>query len=248
MNERKILVAKSYQGLPFESEPYTLNGKEYIKVRMKNGSVKQVRSYSPSEYAKYNPEIKVVQPAKSRKDILGFGEKGFIWLFKGKTPDATYENLDFFRASPCRYTRVWGWYLPSDIEMPDPIPSNVEPIKLDWADVSLDDQLIPEDQIVKVVDGMLYDAGESRHIGKVGDRVEFDGTCTRATINQSQFGISYFFVFQSDEGNIFTWGTSTRMLNEGTRYHIRGTVSDHTIYRNNCQTVLKRCKVEEISN
>ena len=242
MDERKILVAKSYQGLPFVSEPYEMNGKEYIKVRMKNGTIKQVRSYSEKEYAKYNPEVKIVKPAKSRRDILGFGEQGFIWIFKGET----YENLDWFRASPCRYTRVWGWYLPSDIEMPDPIPSNVEPIKLDWADVSLDDQLIPEDQIVKVIDGMLYDAGESRHVGKVGDRVEFDGTCTRATINQSQFGISYFYVFESDEGNIFTWGTSARSLDEGARYHVRGTVKEHTTFRNTQQTVLTRCKVEDI--
>ena len=35
MSERKIFVAKSYEGLPFVSEPYILNGREYIKVRMK---------------------------------------------------------------------------------------------------------------------------------------------------------------------------------------------------------------------
>ena len=236
------LVAKSYQNLEQITEPYELNGKMYVKVRTKTGVAKQVRAYSEKEYAKYNPEVKIIKPAKSRRDILGFGEQGFIWIFKGET----YENLDWFRASPCRYTRVWGWYLPSDIEMPDPIPSNVEPIKLDWADVSLDDQLIPEDQIVKVVDGMLYDAGESRHVGNIGDRVEFDGTCTRVTINQSQFGISYFYVFESDEGNIFTWGTSARSLDEGARYHVRGTVKEHTTFRNTQQTVLTRCKVEDI--
>ena len=242
MNERKILVAKSYQGLPFVSEPYEMNGKEYIKVRMKNGTIKQVRSYSEKEYAKYNPEVKIIKPAKSRRDILGFGEKGFIWLFKGET----YANLDWFRASPCRYTRVWGWYLPSDIEMPDPIPVDVEPVKLEWADVSLDEQLIPEDQIVKVVEGLLYDAGESRYIGKVGDRLEFDATCTRATINQGAYGISYFYVFEDSEGNVYTWGTSARCLDEGASYHIRGTVKDHTSFRNTQQTVLTRCKVEDI--
>ena len=242
MDERKILVAKSYQGLPFVSEPYTLNGKEYIKVRMKNGQAKQVRVYSEKEYNKYNPPVKVIQPAKSRRDVLGFGEKGFIWLFKGET----YANLDWFRASPCRYTRVWGWYLPSDIEMPDPIPVDVEPVKLEWADVSLDEQLIPEDQIVKVVEGLLYDAGESRYVGKVGDRLEFDATCTRATINQGAYGISYFYVFTSDENDVYTWSTSARALEEGERYHIRGTVKDHTTFRNNKQTVLTRCKVENI--
>ena len=242
MSERKILVAKSYQGLPFESEPYILNGKEYVKVRMKNGSIKQVRSYSETEYKRYNPEIKIIQPAKSRREILGFGEQGFIWLFKGDT----YAAVDWFRASPCRYARVWGWYLPSDIEMPDPLPVGIEPIKLEWIDVSLNDQLIAEDEIVKVVDSMLYDAGTSQHIGKIGDRIEFDGVCSRATVNQSQFGISYFFVFQSDDGNIFTWGTSSRSLEEGQRYHVKGTLKDHTVFRAVKQNALTRCRVEEI--
>ena len=246
MDERKILVAKSYEGLPFVSEPYVLNGREYIKVRMKNGIIKQVRSYSESEYKKYNPPVKVIQPAKSRRDTLGFGEKGFIWLFKGKTPDATYSNLDWFRDSPCRYARIWGWYLPSDIEMPDPIPVDVEPVKLEWADVSLEDQLISDDQIVKVVEGLLYDAGTSEYVGNIGDRVEFDCTCTRASITQGAYGLSYFYVFTSDDGNVYTWGTSAKSLDEGVRYHVKGTVKDHNTFRNNKQTVLKNCRVEDI--
>ncbi len=242
MTERKILVAKSYEGLPFVSEPYVLNGKEYVKVRMKNGSIKQVRSYTEAEYRKYNPEVKIIKPAKSRRDILGFGEKGFIWIFKGET----YENLDWFHSSPCRYARTWGWYLPSDIEMPSPLPANIEPLKLGWDEVSFEDQLISEDQIKEVVDKMLYDAGTSRYIGKVGDRLEMDVTCKKASISQSIYGISYFYVFEDSEGNVYTWGTSARSLDEGAQYHLKGTVKDHSTYRNVCQTVLTRCKVEEI--
>ena len=244
--DNKYLVAKSYQSLPQVGEEYTVNGRTYVKVRTKTGDLKQVRTYTQKEYNKYNPPVKVIQPAKSRRDTLGFGEKGFIWLFKGKTPDATYSNLDWFRDSPCRYTRVWGWYLPSDIEMPDPIPVDVEPVKLEWADVSLDDQLIPDDQIVKVVEGLLYDAGTSEYVGKVGDRVEFDCTCTRASITQGAYGLSYFYVFTSDDGNVYTWGTSAKSLDEGVRYHVKGTVKDHNTFRNNKQTVLKNCRVEDI--
>ena len=241
MNENKALVAKSYENLEQVCEPYTMNGKEYVKVRMKNGSIKQVRAYSEAEYRKYNPEVKIIKPAKSRRDILGFGEKGFIWIFKGET----YENLDWFHSSPCRYARTWGWYLPSDIEMPSPLPANIEPLKLEWDEVSFEDQLISEDQIKEVVDKMLYDAGTSRYIGKVGDRLEMDVTCKKASINQSIYGISYFYVFEDGEGNIYTWGTSARSLDEGVQYHLKGTVKDHTTYRNVCQTALTRCKVEE---
>ena len=243
MNEnKKALVAKSYENLEQVCEPYTMNGKEYVKVRMKNGSIKQVRSYSEAEYRKYNPEVKIIQPAKSRRDTLGFGEKGYIWIFKGET----YENLDWFHSSPCRYARTWGWYLPSDIEMPSPLPANIEPLKLEWDEVSFEDQLISEDQIKEVVDKMLYDAGTSRYIGKVGDRLEMDVTCKKASISQSVYGISYFYVFEDSEGNVYTWGTSARSLDEGVQYHLKGTVKDHTTYRNVCQTVLTRCKVEEI--
>lgn len=236
------LVAKSYQGLEQICDPYKINGKLYTKVRMKNGSLKQVRVYTEAEFNRYNPEVKIIKPAKSRRDILGFGEKGYIWIFKGET----YENLDWFHSSPCRYARTWGWYLPSDIEMPSPLPANIEPLKLGWDEVSFEDQLISEDQIKEVVDKMLYDAGASRYIGKVGDRLEMDVTCKKASISQSIYGISYFYVFEDSEGNVYTWGTSARSLDEGVQYHLKGTVKDHTTYRNVCQTVLTRCKVEEI--
>lgn len=242
MNENKALVAKSYENLEQVCEPYTMNGKEYVKVRMKNGSIKQVRAYSEAEYRKYNPEVKIIKPAKSRRDILGFGEAGYIWIFKGET----YENLDWFHSSPCRYTRVWGWYLPSTEEMPSPLPANIEPMKLNWDEVSFDGQLIDEDQIKQVVDKMLYDAGTSRYVGKVGDRLEMDVTCKKVSVSQSIYGISYFYVFNDDEGNVYTWGTAARTLDEGARYHLRGTVKDHSTYKNVCQTVLTRCKVEDI--
>lgn len=243
MNERKILVAKSYQDLPIMSEPYTMNGKEYVKVRMKNGSIKQVRSYTEAEYRRYNPEVKIIKPAKSRRDILGFGEKGFIWIFKGNT----YENIDWFRASPCRYMRVWGWYLPSNEELPVPMPADIEPIKLNWDDVSFDGDLIGEDELKKVVEPMLYDGGTSTHIGKIGDKVEFNGTLTKAVISQGYFGISYFYIFEEDEtGNIFTWNTTSKSLDEGIRYHVKGTVKEHSTYKATKQTVLTRCRVEEI--
>ena len=246
MNEKEILVAKSYQGLPIMCDPYEVNGRKYVKVKLKSGNLKQVRVYSQKEYAKYNPEVKIIQPAKSKRDTLGFGEKGFIWIFKGATPGATYENLDWFRASPCRYTRVWGWYLPSNIEMPDPLPANIEPMKLSWDQVSFEDQLITDEEIVKVVDSMLYDAGTSRHIGKVGDRIEFDATCTRVSMSQSIYGISYFIVLTDSEGNIYTWNTTSRSLDEGKPYHIKGTVKAHNTFRNTAQTALTRCRVEEI--
>ena len=241
MSEKKALVAKSYEGLEQVCEPYTMNGREYVKVRMKNGQIKQVRAYSEAEYRKYNPEVIIVKPAKSRRDILGFGEQGFIWLFKGET----YENISWFHDSPCRYARTWGWYLPSNIEMPDPLPANITPVKLEWDEVSFEDQLISEDQIKAVADAKLFDPSPSKHVGKIGDRLDLMLTCDKAVQSQSIYGINYFYVFNSDDGNIFTWSTTAKVLEEGQKYHLIGTVKQHVVYKNSNQTVLTRCRVIE---
>lgn len=238
----KALVAKSYTNLPQVTEPYEVNGKMYVKVRMNNGQVKQVRAYTEKEYAKYNPEVKIIKPAKPRSEVLGFGKAGFIWIFKGET----YENLDWFRASPCRYTRIWGWYLPSDEEMPSPLPANIEPVKLEWADVSFEDKMISEDEITKVVDRLLYDESTSQFVGEIGDRVDLEVVCTRVSETQSMYGLSYFHVFKSIDGNIFTWGTTSKCLEEDKIYHLRGTVKGHSTYKGQNQTALTRCKVEEV--
>ena len=140
--DRKILVAKSYEGLPIVTEPYTVNGREYVDVRLKSGQIKKVRSYSEKEYAKYNPPIKVVQQAKSPRDVLGFGKAGYIWVFKGNT----YENLSFFRNASTRFARPFGWYLPSNIEMPDPLPVDITPVKLPWEAVKLDDYHLKDEK------------------------------------------------------------------------------------------------------
>lgn len=238
MNENKALVAKSYENLPQISDIYTVNGRNYVKVLTKSGP-KQVRAYSEAEYKRYNPEVVIIKPAKSRRDVLGFGEKGYIWIFRGDT----YSALDWFHDSPCRYARTWGWYLPSDIEMPDPLPAGITPIKLEWDEVSFDGQLIPEEQVKAVADSKLYDAGVSKHIGKIGERLDLVLTCTKAIQNESAYGISTFHIFEDAAGNIFTWSTTSKCLEEGKTYHIKGTVKAHDTYRNTCQTALTRCSV-----
>lgn len=235
------LVAKSYQNLEQVCEPYEVNGKMYVKVKMKNGNTKQVRVYSETEYKRYNPEVVIVQPAKSRRETLGFGEAGYIWIFKGDT----YSVVDWFRASPCRYTRVWGWYLPSDLEMPDPLPAGIEPIKLEWDEVSFENQLIAETELQKIVDNKLYDAGNSKWLGKVGDRLTITVLCKRAYNTMNNFGESTIHTFEDEDENIFVWMTNAKCLEEGHSYKITGTVKEHATYKNIKQNILTRCRVIE---
>ena len=238
----KYLVAKSYENLPQIGEEYIINNRTYIKVQLKTGNLKQVRTYSPKEYAKFYPEVKIIQPAKSRRNVLGFGEAGYIWIFKGNT----FQNIDWFRASPCRYARTWGWYLPSDIEMPDPLPVDITPIKLMWEQISVDDRLKKEEEIEEFVNSLIYDESPSEFIGEIGDRIDVELTCDKAMPIMNNYGTNYFHTFHDDCGNVYVWSTTARLLEVNTVYHIRGTVKEHSIYKNVKQTILSRCKCEEV--
>ena len=238
------LVAKSYQNLEQVTDIYSLNGKNYVKVRMKNGSIKQVRAYSEAEYNKYNPEVKIIQPAKSQRYIFGFGDAGYIWIFKGDT----YSALDWFKFQPTKYSRMLGWYLNSDTEMPDPLPIGVTPVKLYWDDVcdETGEHFKDEDEVRAFVDTLVYEAGNSTWQGEIKERLTLELTCTRIIHFDGTYGRSTLLSFEDEDGNIFTWTTSTdKDIVEDGKYIIAGTVKDHITYRNTQQTVLTRCSIKE---
>ena len=140
----EILVAKSYQGLPVVEEPYVKSGKTYCKVKMKSGSVKEVRTYTQKEYDKMYP----VPPAKwkPQREILGFGEDGYIIIFNGAGP-----HEEFFEQSIARYHRVWGWYIPSNETVPV-LPDGVTAVMLPWESVGGDNgELYAEADVIEGV-------------------------------------------------------------------------------------------------
>ena len=138
----EIFVAKSYIGLPFIGEPYIKNKKKYIKVQLKSGKEKEIRIYNSSEYEKMYPA-----PApkwKPQRELLGFGEDGFILIFNNKPEFET-----FYEKGPFRYHRVFGWYLPGNEIVPALLPGIV-PKVLSWETVGGEDgELIAEDKLIK---------------------------------------------------------------------------------------------------
>lgn len=233
-------VAKSYIGLPVEQEPYQANGRMYCKVRMKNGTIKQVRWYTDAEFARMYPEEKA--PAadtgrKTQKDILGF-EKGYITIFKGDT----YANLEWFKRSIARYCKFWGWYIVSTDELPEDIPSAVTPIQLAWELVGREDgNLLPEGQVALAIETLLYEPTPSEFQGAIGERLEKVLTVRKNICLQGAFGVSTMHIFEDADQNVYVWTTASKSWPEGSEHKIRGTVKDHKVYKNCKQTVLTRC-------
>ena len=138
----ELYVAKSYQGLPVVEEPYKKGGKTYCKVKMKSGAAKEVRVYSQKEYEKMYP---APEPKwKPQRELLGFGEDGFILIFNNKPEFET-----FYEKGPFRYHRVFGWYLPGNEIVPALLPGIV-PKVLSWETVGGEDgELIAEDKLIQ---------------------------------------------------------------------------------------------------
>lgn len=234
-------VAKSYKDLPRLCEPFESNGKMYVKVQTKSGTEKLVRWYTDQEYKRMYPDAVVEKKRiRSVKDVLGF-EKGFITIFKGNT----YEDLEYFQLSTARYNKFWGWHFISTDEIPNDLPSDVEPVRLNWEDVSADGvNLIPEKELKKVIESLVYDATNSEFIGSVGQRIEDYLTITKVIPFENYYGHSYMHIMEDENGNEFVWTTAAKNLTVGETYQIRGTVKEHKTYRNSKQTVLTRCIVK----
>lgn len=221
------MVAPSFANLERLSEPFEENGKEYILVKTKSGTTRKVRWYEEP--------MKKIRPLK---EVLGFS-KGYITIFKGDT----YSLLEWFRESTARYHNFWGWYFISDEELPE-TPAGVTPIQLKWEDVAMvdEDQLKTETAIKDHLATLLYDESPSEYQGAIGDRLELEVLVIKAIdLPDGYYGSSTMYIMSDADENQYVWTTSSKKLEEGENYTLRGTVKEHKTYKRIRQTVLTRC-------
>lgn len=237
------MVAKSYQTLKILSDqPYTKsNGKMYVKVLTKNGSEREVRWYTSSEYTKMYPGESVeTNLFTNQKNILGF-QKGYITIFKGDQEAHEY----WLSRSIARYCRHWGWYVVSEDAVPFDLPVGLEPIELKWEMVGNANTLKEEEEVRAAVDSLLYSAHPSTFQGNIGDRLDLVITVIKLIQKDNQFGDKIrhnaIHTFEDAYGNHYLWDTGAKCWPEGEVKHIRGSVKEHKVINNVQTTVLTRC-------
>ena len=236
-------TAKSFLNFEKLCEPFESSGRMYIKVRNpKTGTERTVRWYTDIEYAKMYPEEKIdlSKTKTNQRKCLGFGDKGYITIFKGVT-DA---NEEWFRMSIARFATCWGWYIISDDEIPEDLPKNVTPVTLKWEAVGLDQVLKPDAEVRRVIQNLLLPPSNSKFIGNIGERNDYVLTVKHAIPLETSYGSSTLHIFEDMEENVFTWLTAARTLEVGHTYKVRGTIKKHEAVKNECRTVLTRCKVD----
>lgn len=233
-------VAPSYQKYTTIGEPFSSNNKLYVKL----SNSKTVRWYTDAQYEKLYPskspsEKTDATASRSKKEVLGFS-LGFITIFKGDT----YAHLEWFRESVARYNKLWGWFIPSEENVPDDLPQGLAPVRLEWSQVGLsDNDLRAEKDIMSAIDSLLCDPSPSEHIGNVGDRLEIKVQVIKAITLDGYFGHSTMHTFQDENKNIYIWTTAAKSLPVDNIYTIRGTIKEHSIFKNTKQTVLTRCAI-----
>lgn len=236
-----MAVAQSFQKYPTFGEPYEKNGRQYIVIVYPDGHHREVRWYDTEPAAAGSkPTSGLGKKIRTTKEVLGF-TNGYITIFKGDT----YALLDWFRESTARYHNIFGWYFMSTEELPA-IPAGIEPIQLKWEDVAFvdEDTLKSETVIKEHINSLIYESTGSEWQGAVGDRIERQLTVTKVIpLDTGFYGPSTFHLFIDADGNEYSWTTSSKTLEVGSSYLVRGTIKELKIYHNSKQTVLTRCRL-----
>lgn len=197
-------VAKSYQSYKIISEPFQKNNKWYVRACSPRGVEKEVRWYSEAEYAKLYPDVKNNKVFANQRNIFGFGDKGYIYLYKG--------DEDWLRQSPARYCRFWGWYYGEELA----VPSSVETSVLRWEDVGEPSgTLKPEAAILHKLYGV-----------EVGQRIVLDIRVEEVEVLEDQWGTKKTYAMSAKDDFIYIWTTSARDWEEGAERKIKGTVKE----------------------
>ncbi len=90
---------------------------------------------------------------------------------------------------------------------------------------------------------------ESRHVGSVGERLDL-GVLTVQAVHDcdGNWGATHIHRFVDADGNVFTWFSSSKRLEVGSTYRVKGTVKKHDDYEGVKQTVIARCAAEPVSS
>ena len=181
------------------------------------------------------------------RNAFGFGEAGFITLFKG---DSTILNEWAHETNPCRarYNTLFGWFCPSKLEIIN-LPAEITPIVLKWDDVrNLNDPenltMRDDAEVSKLIHELLDDLSKSEYQGEVGDWLEREVTIKKNVPVDGRFGESRVHIMEDADGNEYVWITASKNLEVGFKCIMRMKVKEHKEYNDVKQTVVYYCKMK----
>ncbi len=79
------------------------------------------------------------------KTVLGFDE-GYIVVFRGREVNTFKE---WFQRVGGKFHKIFGWYIPSNVPFPEITPYGLIQIKVNWTDISKNDETLKSDKEIE---------------------------------------------------------------------------------------------------
>ena len=234
-------VAKTYQHMKIEGEPFKENNRMYVNVCAPKG-IKKVRWYSDAEYRRMYPNEVTVNDIMdfNARHAFGFGKLGWITIYKGNQ-DILAEYAEAHHEA-FRYNCTFGFYTPSHISTPD-LPAGILPVILNWNDVmNHDDRMKTHEEVQKIVTNLLYDESTSKYQGAVNDWLTKEVYIRNKKTAETHFGTKHTYSLVDAEGNIYVWETGAKDYADNSTVSLKMKVKEHKEVKGEKITVVWYCK------
>lgn len=236
-------VAKTYQSMEIQGEPYQENKRWYVNVLSTKG-IKKVRWYSDAEYARMYPEEKKDLMDFNARHAFGFDEKGYITIYKGD-PKVVEEWAENDRTN-IWYNLIFGYYTPSKFPTPK-VLNGIEPIQLKWEQVqNYEDRMKPHEEVAKLVSSLISVqscASNSTYQGQENTWLEKEVVIKENLKREDHFGEKHTHFMRDAEGNLYLWETGAKNLEIGMAVKLKMKVKAHKEVNGEKCTVVWYCKV-----
>lgn len=190
----------------------------------------------------------------------GFNPDGKTYFVLGNT----YEIKEELKTQGAKWDNVSRhWHMPTKPEgrevleisvddMYDANPAGVYVwnyyVRCEW-----DDENYYPNRIEAAEKALKKQASTSEYVGEIGDKIEVVVTYIHTASWENNYGgywnsgVTNLHTFKDENGNVFVWKTSLFIeADYGTQLTVKGIIKEHSEYNETKQTVLTRCKIEEV--
>lgn len=229
------------------------SGVQVLKVRWYTDSQRESMDRAAEKRAVKAAEKKEERRIRwSDRNKFGFGEAGFITLYKGNM-DIISDYFKSFTVDEAGHRAAWyspifHWYTPSNMSVPTDLPEGVETVRLEWdavRDESDEENLrmVETKDLESIITKLICEPSPSRYQGKIGEWLECEVTVQKnIALYGGYYSASNMYIL-TDGTNIYVWTTS-KQLEEGATFNLRMKVKDHREYKGEQQTVVYYCRIK----
>ena len=237
------MVAKTYQSLEIQGEPFEENKRLYVNVITTKG-LKKARWYSDVEYRRMYPDDIIEKNNTmdfNARQAFGFGEKGYITLYKGQNVKEWAEN----DRTNIWYNLTFGYYTPSKFPTPK-VSDGIEPVQLKWEEVQdYEDRMKPHEEVAKFVNNLISirpNKNNSTYQGQENEWLEKEVSIKENITHEGHYGEKHTHYMCDAEDNMYIWETGAKNLETGMVVKLRMKVKEHKEIKGEKCTIVWYCK------